>query len=241
MTLENLAACVRVLVVEDEPDLREAIASYLNLEPGIRADGVGSLAAAQQWMAQHDFDILVLDLGLPDGDGLAWLETRTGLSGKGLIITTARGEGPQRVMGVRAGADVYLVKPVLPEELVALVHNLARRLPPAQARVWRLDPTAWSIMAPDGVTIKLTHSEHALLLGLASKPGLAVEREELVRCLGHDSRYYDARRMEILVRRLRTKARSALGYPLPLETVHGVGYAFTGPIERLEPGSPQPG
>lgn len=220
----------RVLIVEDEADLQEAMVSWLNME-GLMADGVGSLQAATQWMTTHAFDVVVLDLGLPDGDGLEWLSSRADLHNKGVIITTARGESAHRISGVKAGADVYLVKPVLLEELTSLIHNLARRIRPETARTWILSTINWSIESPDGHSVKLTHSEHTLLSHLARFPGKAIPREELVIELGHDPDAYDARRMEIMVRRLRTKARDALGHTLPLETVHRCGYAFTAPIE----------
>lgn len=219
----------RVLIVEDEPDLQEAMVSYLNME-GLVADGVGSLQAATRWMTTHAYDVLVLDLGLPDGDGLAWLDSGVDVRDKGVIITTARGESAHRISGIKAGADVYLVKPVLLEELGSLIRNLVRRIRPETPRTWMLSTMTWSIASPEGQSIKLTHSEHTLLSHLARFAGKPVPREELVVSLGHDPDVYDARRMEIMVRRLRTKAREVLGYALPLETVHRCGYAFTAPI-----------
>lgn len=220
----------QVLVIEDEPDLRDAMCTYLNMEGGLDAEGAGSLGDADRRMAEHDFDILILDLGLPDGDGLDWLGRRGDLSGKGVIITTARGTAIERVSGVRAGADVYLVKPVLLAELSALTLNLARRLHGAAPLSWTLNLLTWSLNSPAGASVKLIRSEHALLLRLARSPGESVARDDLVHSLGHDPCYYDARRMEILVRRLRVKAHEELGQPLPLETVRGYGYVFSAPI-----------
>jgi DNA-binding response OmpR family regulator len=171
--------------------------------------------------------VLVLDLGLPDGDGLDWLAANPQLLEHGIVITTARGELRHRVSGVRAGADAYLVKPVQLEELTSMISNLSRRLKPGPTKAWSLDQMAWQLVSPDGRTVKLTLSEHALLTRLAKSPGKAVGRQELVQSLGHDPRYYDLRRMEILVRRLRNKVRETLGYPLPLETAHSLGYAFS--------------
>ena len=223
MTTSQLPA-TRVLIVEDEEELRDAMISFLALE-GLAAQGVGSLDATESWMQSQDFEELVLVLGLP---GLA---QRKELQDKGVIITTARGLGQERVSGVKAGADVYLVKPVLLEELYSLIRNLARRIQPsAAAPAWTLDLLAWLILSPDGQVVKLTHSEHTLLGALARAPGKTVPRNELIFALGHDPLYYDQRRMEILVRRLRTKVRDQLGYPLPLETVHSQGLAFTAPV-----------
>lgn len=220
----------RVLIVEDEEELRDAMVSFLELE-GLAAQGVGSLGAAESSMRSQGFDVLLLDLGLPDGDGLVWLEQRQELQDKGIIITTARGLGQDRIAGVRAGADVYLVKPVLLEELSSLVRNLARRIQPsAAAPSWTLDLLSWMIESPEGQVVKLTHSEHTLLAALARAPGKTVPRNELIFALGHDPLYYDQRRMEILVRRLRTKVREQLGYPLPVDTVHSQGLAFTAPV-----------
>ncbi len=220
----------RVLVVEDEPDLQEALVAYLGME-GMQAHGVGRLADAQAWMAAHEFDILLLDLGLPDGDGMNWLRMRQDLRDKGVIITTARSDGLSRVSGVRAGADVYLVKPVLPEEIVSLVHNLMRRLHGQAPSTWVLDSTGWRLIAPDGRPLKLTHSEHMLLQRLAQSCGQAVSREDLAICLGHNPEHYDYRRLEIMVRRLRNKAQDTWGQPMPLETAHRQGYAFTASMQ----------
>lgn len=220
---------IRVLIVEDEPDLQESLASYLNME-GMAADGVASLRGAENWMLTHHYDILILDLGLPDGDGLQWLERRIDLRDKGIIITTARGHGIHRISGVKAGADAYLVKPVEFEELTALIHNLIRRMRQDAASAWELNTVNWVLKAPGGHEIKLTHSENTLLSCLAKSPGQAIDRDVLVEALGYDPRIYDLRRMEILVRRLRHKVRAALGYALPLGTVHRCGYAFAAPI-----------
>ncbi len=222
----------RVLVIEDEAALQEAIVTYLNME-GYAADGVGNLNAASQWMRTHQFDVLVLDLGLPDGDGLSWLGTHDLLRNKGVIITTARGEDSQRINGVRAGADVYLVKPIQLEELASLVNNLMRRIKTDTSPHWTLNRTHWTLESPTGIKIKLTHSESLLLHKMIHHPGQAISRHALVLSMGHDPLVYDFRRMEILVRRLRKKAKETLGSELPLETVHKVGYAFTAPIEII--------
>ena len=222
---------IRVLVIEDEMDLQEAMVTYLNMEDFV-ADGVGSLAAAQQWLRTHTHDMLVLDLGLPDGDGLAWLNAHPALREKGVIMTTARGSFQDRIAGIKDGADTYLVKPIQLEELAFHLRNLGRRMhaPRATESQWEMNVTDWSIQSPEGHTFKLTHNEHKLLLRLAQSPGIAVSRQDLIKELGHDPDSYDPRRMEILVRRLRSKGRAAVGNALPIETVHGLGYSFIAPI-----------
>ncbi|MEI7784551.1 MAG: response regulator transcription factor [Betaproteobacteria bacterium] len=220
----------RVLVIEDEPQLLEATVTFLNME-GFVADGVAGLHAATQWMRTHPFDLLILDLGLGDGDGLTWLAQNSALQDKGVIITTARGESAQRIEGVKAGADVYLVKPVQLEELASLVTNLLRRMRGSASPNWTLNRTDWTLRSSSGLAVRLTHSESVLLQRLADKPGAVVSRQDLATSLGHDPQAYDFRRMEILVRRLRQKVKTSLGIELPLETVRKIGYAFTTSIQ----------
>ncbi len=227
--IPDLPTPCRILVIEDEVDLLDATVTYLNME-GMVADGVRSLTAASQWIRTHAFDIVVLDLGLPDGDGLQWLQQQA-FQDKRVVITTARGDNQQRLEGVRAGADIYLVKPIQLEELSALLHNLMRRMQSHQILQWRLGRTHWTLNSPNGQSIKLTHSEFLLLQRVAKEPGLAVSRQDLAQSLGHNPEHYDYRRLEILVRRLRNKVKELLGKELPLETVHKVGYAFKAPIE----------
>lgn len=223
---------LKILVVEDEPDLRDAMVSFLNLA-GFVADGVGSTVAADLWMQTHEVDVIILDIGLPDRNGIDWLRQTGELKQKGLILATARGELEDRIIGLQAGADAYLVKPVALEEMVAVVRNVAARVRAASPRVWHLHPVHWQLDAPGGASMKLTRSETIVLQSLAANPGVTCSRDALIRNLGYEPQTYDPRRMEILVRRLRNKAREQLNEELPLETVHGQGYAFTAAIRLL--------
>jgi len=218
----------RLLIIEDEDGLRDAMVDYLTLD-GCFAKGVGTLSEAEAWMRTNDFDILVLDLGLPDGDGLAWRQAKPHLREKGLVVTTARGARSDRIEAAQTGADLYLVKPVSLEELSPLVRNLAHRLRPVSAH-WAFNALEWSLRSPEGIVIKLTHSESMLMRQLARSPGQPVPRNDFILALGETPGIYDVRRLEIMVRRLRNKAEKVLGRPLPLETVHRQGLAFTEPI-----------
>lgn len=223
---------INILIVEDEPDLCEAMVSFLELE-GFQAGGVDSVSAADAWLKTHTVDIVILDVGLPDRDGISWIRQTEAVRGKGLIVTSARGELSDRIRGLAAGADTYLVKPVEFEELRLIVDNLANRLGcgiPSGAPGWKLASVHWELTAANGDTIKLTRSETKLLAALAASPGQAVNREVLIRVLGYEPESYDLRRLEILVRRLRNKVRQQIQARLPLETVHGVGYAFAADI-----------
>ena len=226
---QDAALTPKVLVVEDEADLRDAIVSFLLLD-GIDASPADSLNVADTCLANQHFDVILLDLGLPDGDGLDWLAQREDLDSTGLIITTARGARAQRLSGIRCGADAYFVKPLDLHELSLQVFNLTRRVRPPMPGRWLLRETQWSVITPKGVTVKLTSTETLFLLTLMKSPGEPVDRRTLIDNLGHKSDYYDVRRMEIMVRRLRKKIETQGGEPLPLETIYGRGYAFTGSV-----------
>lgn len=232
---EQLKDKIRILVVEDEPDLCEATVSFLKLE-SFHANGVGSIAEADAWLKAQPVDIVILDVGLPDRDGISWIRQNEATRNKGLIVTTARGELPDRIRGLTAGADAYLVKPVEFEELRLIVTNVANRLGcgiRSPASIWKHDSVCWELTSPDGDIIKLTRSESTLIATLAASPGQAVHRDALIHALGYAPESYDPRRMEILIRRLRNKIRMQSPSRLPLETVHGVGYAFVAEISAV--------
>lgn len=225
----------RALIIEDDLDLREPTVTFLNRD-GIVADGVSDGAAFNAWLETHECDLFVVDLGLPDVDGLELVRDivsrRRGTAG--IIVLTARSAIEDKLEGYEAGIDAYLVKPVDLRELARQIRAIYRRLPgPAIAALarpegqpWRLDRVGWNLTAPNGRTIALTASETAFLQALAESPGKPVARSVLVAAMGFDPKAYDLRRMEILVRRLRKKVRQESGETLPLETVHAVGFAL---------------
>ena len=229
----------RVLVIEDDVDLREPMVTFLNRD-GIVADGVSGGTGFTAWSQTHDCDLFVVDLGLPDADGLELVrdivDRRRGTAG--IIVLTARNAIEDKLKGYEAGIDSYLVKPVDLRELARQIRAIHRRLPgsataapaPTEGQHWRLDAVGWNLTSPSGSTITLTAPETAFLQALAESPGKPVARSVLIVAMGFDPKTYDLRRMEILVRRLRTKVRQKTGDTLPLETVHAVGFAL---IERF--------
>lgn len=196
--------------------------------------------ALRQWPAiwTPPCDVLVLDLGLPDGDGLGaarQVRERQGLK-LGIVIVTVRGHVEDRIAGFSVGADAYLVKPVNPRELKAVIDQLFVRLKSAENKPsgagWQLDATTLQLRCPKGMGIALTGSEARLLTHLFNMPGEVVSREELCKDLPPGGAADETRRLDTLVSRLRTKVELANGVELPIKTFRNLGYAFTGPVVR---------
>jgi len=224
-----IATRPRILNVDDEPQILRFLVHALSASGH---DTVTAMTAAQAevQVAAARPDLVILDLGLPDADALTWLESHP-IDHAGLIICSARGHPQERIAGMQSGADAYLVKPVQLEELSLLAQKLLHRVLAPAHNTWTLDKIHWTLAAPSGRKLKLTHSEAQVIQMLAQSPGAAVPKNDIVIALGHQPATYDMRRMEILIRRLRNKAKEQLGTELPLETAHRLGYAFTAPVE----------
>ncbi len=225
----------RVLVVDDDPNVGEVVATYLEREGctvEVRTDGESGLAAA---LADPP-DLVVLDLMLPGIDGLEVCRRLQALAPVPVVMLTARGDETDRIVGLELGADDYVAKPFSPRELVARVRSVLRRsstqpgpsddadLADLAAGPLRLDVTAHEATR-DGEAVPLTVREFELLVHLVRHPRRAFRREELLdRVWG--SRYGDPSTVTVHVRRLREKLEDEPSSPRHLVTVWGVGYRW---------------
>ncbi|MBU3557843.1 response regulator transcription factor [Polynucleobacter sp. Ross1-W9] len=218
----------RILVVEDEIDFREGLVELLNLE-GFAAQGAESIAEFQSSIQSNEFDIIILDRNLPDGDGLEALKHYKNPNDVGSIVLTCEGQPHDRIAGLNADADYYLVKPFPMNELLAIIHRLERRIKSSNNDLsqWMLDSVRWEIKTPNNLEIELTKNEFALLSCFINKPGATVARDEIIKGLGFNPLDYDNRRLEVMLRRLRKKIEDAGVVKFPLQTVYGAGLAFT--------------
>jgi two-component system response regulator RegX3 len=210
---------VKVLVVEDDPAVAEPLLAGLRRN-GIETEHVAY--ASQVVAAAQGVDVVLLDLGLPDGDGLDVLRELRRTSDVPVIIATARGDETDRIVGLELGADDYVVKPFSVRELAARVRAVSRRRRvESSLETGRLvvDRNR-HVVTVDGVAIELTAKEFDLLAVLAEEPGRAVTRQELF------SRVWDpvwigtGKTLDVHIASLRKK----LGQAELIETVRGVGY-----------------
>jgi len=221
-----------VLVVDDEPTIAEVVARYLEragYQTAIAHDGDQALACADRRRP----DLVVLDLMLPGVDGLEVMRRLRGRPAPpGVILLTAKGEESDRVIGLRLGADDYVVKPFSPAELVARVDAVLRRVdrPVEQAEplvvgeIW-IDPASRQVTV-SGVPVVLTQREFDLLLFMARHPHRVFSRNQLMDAVWQYSFYTDTSTVTVHIRRLRSKLEQDPGHPRHLETVWGVGYRF---------------
>ena len=209
----------RILLVEDEKAIRDAVAAYLERE-NYAVRGVGDGQSALEEFEKHSFDLIILDLML----------------NVPIIMLTAKGEVEDRIIGLELGADDYLIKPFSPRELVARVRALLRRAhAETEPALEVLDFTDLVIdisghkVTVEGKEVDLTASEFKLLTTLARYPGRVYTRMELVeKVLGYDFEGYE-RTIDSHVKNLRAKLGDDPRNPRWLYTVHGVGYRFEAP------------
>ncbi len=220
-----------MMVVEDAADLCSELVDYFRLY-GFDVHGVGTIAAMTSALRQSRWDVLVLDLGLPDGDALAHLKALRATYGLslGIIVMTARGQIEDRVAARALGADTYLVKPVDLRELSAAVDQLVTRLRPPDGAggdpAWQLNVSARRLRCPNGSVIDLTGAEARLLATLLAAKGDTISRDALCQSTYGTDDVPDTRRLDTLVSRLRTKVDQQTGLSLPISTFRNIGYAF---------------
>jgi len=224
----------RIALLEDDLLLRDRILVPKLERYGFETDPFGTAAELYAHLPQWNYDIVVLDIGLPDEDGFSVTRRlRTREPGLGIVMLTGRGETPDHIRGLTEGADAYLTKPVDIEVLAATLHSLARRLQssatePAASNTWRLDTNGWCLLSPNGQLIALTKTERRLVARLMEAPGQVVPREALIAALTSNVYDFDPHRIDSLVHRLRRKVGERCGESLPLVAVHGEGYVMGG-------------
>lgn len=225
------AAMSSVLVVDDEPLIRDIVVLYLERE-GHHVLEAADGESARRLVQQHNPDLVVLDVMLPGIDGLDVCRWIRGRSDTPVILLTARGEETDRIIGLELGADDYVVKPFSPRELVVRVRNILKRSDPTTARGERLLFDRLSIdtgtreVTKDGEQLRLTAREFDLLWFLASNPRRVFSRDHLMaRVWGYEAAL-DTGTVTVHMRRLREKVEDDPSRPDHLETVWGVGYRF---------------
>ena len=228
----------KILLVEDEKAIRDAVAAYLERENYI-VRGVGDGQSAVEEFEKHSFDLVILDLMLPKLSGERVCRAIRETSNVPIIMLTAKGEVEDRIIGLELGADDYLVKPFSPRELVARARALLRRVhadSEPQREVLEfgeltIDVSGHKVMV-SGKEIDLTASEFKLLTTLSRYPGRVYSRMELVeKVLGYDFEGYE-RTIDSHVKNLRAKIGDNPRNPKWLHTVHGVGYRFEDPTKQ---------
>jgi two-component system OmpR family response regulator len=234
------AHTLQVLLVDDEPELRTLVADYLQ-RYAMHVTAVGDGATLRRTLATGGFDVLLLDLMLPDANGLdlcQWVRAHHPLP---LIMLTAQGDPASRIVGLELGADDYLPKPFEPRELVARIHAVLRRgsgpragapasAPPAGAIArfngWTFDRLKRQLSSPQRVVLALSAAEFRLLCAFVEHPRRVLGRDRLLALtVGPGSELTD-RSIDLAVSRLRQKLES----PALIRTVRGEGYAFDADI-----------
>jgi phosphate regulon transcriptional regulator PhoB len=221
----------RVLIVDDEPKIIEVVKLYLERE-GFQVASATNGKQAIERAASYKPELIILDLNLPDIDGLEVCRTIRKQSNVPIIMLTGRGEEVDRIVGLELGADDYVTKPFSPRELTARVKALLRRAePPGDApRILavgnlEIDPAAYRVSL-SGKPVTLSTLEFRLLYFLASRPNRVFSRDQLLDAVWGTERFVTPRSVDVYVRRLREKVEPDPEHPLHLKTVRGAGYMF---------------
>lgn len=234
-----------IAIVDDEDDLREAVAEYL-AERGLKVLVAGSAAEFRALVAAEGVDVAVLDIAMAGEDGLSLARWLTRLeSPPGIILATAAGTPVDRIVGLEIGVDDYLVKPYDLRELLARIRSVVRRLPDeAPARVpiaaettddssrhmpigsFQLDLQSRRLTSRDGKAVALTAAELDLLEALAKRPNRVLSRAQLLELAQSREGNETGRSIDVRITRLRRKLENDPDNPALIRTIRGEGYMF---------------
>jgi two-component system phosphate regulon response regulator OmpR len=231
-----------VLVVDDDPKIRQMLVRYFETE-GFRVATAHDGPAMRKRMSETEVDVVLLDWMMPREDGLQLARELRSQSPVGIIMLTARTDLVDTIVGLEVGADDYIAKPFQLREVLARVKSVLRRVRPAtpgnhaapgeviRFDGWRFDVARRQLTAPDGEDVNLTTGEYDLLLAFARNPGRALDRDRLMDMTrGREWEAFD-RSIDAQVARLRKKVERDPKRPNLIKSVRGVGYVFSGDVE----------
>jgi len=231
-----------VLIVEDERDIRDPLASYLG-KNGFRVSKASDAAAAREIVAAHAIDIALIDIMMPGEDGLSLTGFLRATSKTPVILLTARAEETDRIVGLELGADDYVTKPFSPRELVARIKAVLRRTsdgrvkaPDADAYAfadWVLRTGERELVDKEGRAVPLSTGEYNLLLALVTHPKRVLTRDQLLDLSQHRDMGAFERSIDNHISRLRKKVEANLAKPKLIKTVWGGGYTLAADVRRL--------
>ncbi|HBP86430.1 MAG TPA: response regulator [Nitrospirales bacterium] len=230
-----------VLVVDDQPDIRNPLSTYLT-QKGFRLSTAGTAAEARKILETSAIDLVVLDIMMPGEDGLSLCRHLRATKDIPIILLTAMAEDTDRVIGLEMGADDYVVKPFNPRELLARIKSVLRRansLPWKERRIaektirfdrWILHLSQRELIGEDGVAIPLSTGEFVLLRVFVNHPHIVLTRDQLLDLTRHRAGDVFDRSIDNQVSRLRKKIEIDPKLPTLIKTVWGGGYTFTAEV-----------
>ncbi|PIW31225.1 MAG: DNA-binding response regulator [Rhodospirillales bacterium CG15_BIG_FIL_POST_REV_8_21_14_020_66_15] len=235
-----------ILVVDDHPDIRDALARYLK-EHGFRVTTADRAATARQALETSAVDLVVLDIMMPGEDGLSLCRHLRATTSLPVILLTAMAEDTDRIVGLEMGADDYVTKPFNPRELLARIKAVLRRtgaLPPTAGDMpgtryrfgpWTFDPNTQTLTGAGGDAVVLSTGESLLLGVFVRHPGRVLNRDQLLDLTrGRTAQLFD-RAIDNQVSRLRKKLERDARNPEFIKTHWGGGYSFAARVEVVRP------
>jgi len=235
------AAPIRLLLVDDEPSLREPLAEYLARQ-GFVVRQAEDAAKARSALLEETPDLVLLDVMMPGEDGLSLCRHLTETRNLPVIMLTAKGEAMDRIVGLEIGADDYVPKPFEPRELVARIRSVLRRASKASPALdedalyefdgWQLDPLKRKLIDPDETVVPISSAEFRLLVAFLNHPRQVLDRDRLLDMVqGREAHLFD-RAVDNQVSRLRRKMEHDSRDPKLIQTVWGGGYRFAADVRR---------
>ena len=234
-------APIRILVVDDEPALREPLADYL-VRQGFVVTQAGTAAEARSRLLETGCDLVLLDIMMPGEDGLSLCRHLVEAKRLPVIFITAKGESTDRIVGLEIGADDYVVKPFDPRELVARIRSVLRRASKQSSEVsdaivydfegWQLDPLKRRLTDAEGAVVAISSAEFRLLLAFLDHPRQVLDRDRLLDMVqGREAHLFD-RAVDNQISRLRRKIEVDSRNPQLIQTVWGGGYMLAAEVRK---------